>query len=172
MEKTILFLFLPLMAVFHANAQHKFRFGLGLNDPVSIEQYGGKENHLCFYIDGIYCINKNINIDLSASCENYTSVIKIDNLKDVNNGRSLAVIPSVDYLFDVRTKTVKPYAGLGLGLSFDNLNTGIFNDGMKCHVTLAPKVGFRIINHIDVFARYNITHKDFNRLIIGIGYIF
>lgn len=172
MKKAILFLFLPLMAVSHANAQNKFLFGFGLNDPVSIEQYGGEESHLGFYVDGIYCIDNNINLDLSVNYESYTSVVKIDNLKYVNNGRSLAVIPSVDYVFKLKANTVKPYVGLGLGLSFDNLNTGVFNEGMKCHVALTPKVGFRIINHIDVFGRYNITHKDFKRLIIGIGYIF
>lgn len=161
-----------LTILLQAKGQKKLHFELGLNYPISIEQYGGKESHIGGLLDGIYNINKNTNIDVCINYESYTSILKKENLKFINNGRSLSLIPGVNYILDLKEDALKPYFGIGIGASFDNTDTGIFNEGMKCHVVFSPKIGLQAVKHIDIFARYNITHKNFNRFIIGVGYIF
>ena len=47
-----------------------------------------------------------------------------------------------------------------------------FNEGYKLHFAVAPQVGIRFINHINVYLQYYVTHKDFSRLVLGVGYVF
>ena len=62
--------------------------------------------------------------------------------------------------------------GLGTGVSIDNIDVGVFNEGYKLHFAVAPQVGIRFINHINVYLQYYVTHKDFSRLVLGVGYVF
>ena len=138
MKRTIIFLLFTL-CVLSSQAQRKFRFGLGLNYPIPIE-------------NGEQCAS---NLDTS-----------------IEETSTLAIVPGVNYLFPLKTKKVLPYVGLGTGISFDNFGKGVFGHGMHLHPVLVPKVGIQFFKHLDVTFRYYITHPDFDRLMVGIGYTF
>ena len=72
----------------------------------------------------------------------------------------------------LRNESVDSYVGLGTGVSIDNIDVGVFNEGYKLHFAVAPQVGIRFINHINVYLQYYVTHKDFSRLVLGVGYVF
>lgn len=143
----------------------------GLNYPIGLVKDGNKENHLGFYLKGIYNLsNSPLSAGLKISYESYTVVMNSAYLKPLN-GRSLLIQPAVVYNFPTSSK-IECYAGTGLGAGIDNLETGVFNEGHKCHVVISPQVGVNIIKHFNISAQYNITHKDFSRLMVSVGYIF
>ena len=136
-----------------------------------IEKNGNKENHIGFYANGIYNFtNSPLSAKLRLSYDSYTVVMN-EYSNSPFNGRSLVILPSVNYNFPTSSK-VEFYAGVGAGVSIDNMDRGVFNNGKKCHAVCAPQLGVNIINHINISAQYNITQKDFSRLMLGIGYIF
>ena len=143
----------------------------GLNYPIGFVKDGNKENHIGLYINGIYNFsNSPLSAKLRISYESYTVAMK-EYLNSPFNGRSIVVLPSVSYNFPISSR-VAFYAGAGVGVTFDNMNRGVFNNGMECHAVFAPQVGVNIINHFNVSAQYSITQKDFSRLMLGVGYIF
>ncbi len=172
MKKSIL-LFILLAIVAHSNAQRKFSIGIGLNYPIGLERHGYEENRIGYYLDGCYRINDKLDIDLSVSAEGYTSVFRdYEWGTTVYDCSSLAIVAGLNRSFALKTQAVKPYIGIGLGSSLDNMGTGVFNEGMRCHLTLVPKAGVLLVKHIHVFAKYYITHPDFQRFIVGLGYRF
>lgn len=143
----------------------------GLTYPIGLEKDGNKENHIGFYANGIYNFsNSPLSAKLRLSYDSYTVVMN-EYSNSPFNGRSLVILPSINYNFPTSSK-VEFYAGVGVGATIDNMDRGVFNDGKKCHAVFAPQLGVNIINHFDVSAQYNITRKDFSRLMIGVGYIF
>ena len=109
----------------------RFEFELGANYPIGL-QNGYKENHVGFYLNGIYRFSTNpLSVNLKLGYESYT-----------------------------------------IGVSIDNIDVGVFNEGYKLHFAVAPQVGIRFINHINVYLQYYVTHKDFSRLVLGVGYVF
>ncbi len=87
------------------------------------------------------------------------------------NGRSLSLIPSLNYKFPMSEKS-SFYAGLGAGISADNMDVGVFNEGCETHFVVAPQIGAEFFRHLNLSAQYNITQKDFCRLMFGVGYVF
>lgn len=171
-----LFLLLFGLLVGHMNGlfaqEKKIKFEMGINYPIGFEKDANKENHIGFYANGIYNIDNNpFGINFKISYESYTIVMnKIT--KSPYNGRSLSVVPSLIYKFTTENKPVFFYAGVGSGLSVDNIEVGVFNKGYKIHFVAVPQLGIQFIKHINLSAQYYITHKDFSRFMIGIGYIF
>lgn len=167
----IVFLFALFFISNGLSAQEKrFRFEVGSNYPIGLEKDGFKENHIGVYLKGVYNLpGSAFNVDLNLSYESY-SIFPNDS-KTPYNGRSVAVIPSAIYNSKKEGK-VRPYVGVGAGISIDNIETGVFNEGYVCHFAAVPKIGIRIVNHINITAMYYITHKDFSRLMIGCGYTF
>ena len=124
----------------------RFEFELGANYPIGLQKNGYKENHVGFYLNGIYRFPTNpLSVNLKLGYESYTIV---------------------------RNESVDSYVGLGTGVSIDNIDVGVFNEGYKLHFAVAPQVGIRFINHINVYLQYYVTHKDFSRLVLGVGYVF
>lgn len=145
----------------------KFRLELGTAYPIGLQKNGYKENHIGFYLNGIYRFQtSSLSINLKLGYESYTIV-----LSNTFNGRSLSLIPTANYHF-LRNGSVDSYAGLGTGVSVDNIDVAVFNEGHKFHFAVTPQVGIRFINHINVYLQYYVTHKDFSRLILGVGYVF
>lgn len=149
----------------------KISLEVGLNYPIGFQRNGNKENHIGFYANGAYKFyNSPLRANLKLSYDSYT-VVKKAQSGSPYNGRSLSLIPSVNYDFAISSNSVF-YAGVGAGLSIDNLDKGVFNEGNQSHFVFAPQIGFKLIKHINISAQYNITHKDYSRFMMGIGYIF
>lgn len=87
------------------------------------------------------------------------------------SGSSISLIPSFNYHLN-KTGVVRYYLGAGMGVSVDNLEAAVFNEGHAYHFAVVPQAGMRIAKHIHTFVQYYITNKEFNRLMIGVGYIF
>ncbi len=152
------------------SAQEKsFRFETGVNYPIGLKKDGFKENHIGLYFNGLYNLpGSAFGVDLNLSYESYT--IFPNGSKYPYNGRSVAVIPSAIYNLKKEGKA-RPYVGIGTGISIDNIETGVFNEGHVYHFAVVPKIGIRIVNHINITAMYYIT-KNSSRLMIGCGYTF
>lgn len=143
----------------------------GLNYPIGLEKDGNKENHIGVYVNGIYNFsNSPLSAKLRVSYDSYTVVMK-EYTNSPFNGRSITILPSVNYNFPASSQ-IEFYTGAGVGVSIDNMDRGVFNNGKKCHAILTPQLGVNIKNHFNISAQYNITHKNFSRLMLGIGYIF
>lgn len=153
------------------SAQEKpFSFEMGVNYPMGLQKNGFEENRLGFFFGGEYRLPQTkLGINLHLSYESYTVFPIGDAL--AYNGRSIALIPSLSYWFKGVWK-IKPYAAIGVGVSVENIGTGVFNEGYACHLAVVPKIGIRVVKHIDLFAQYYVSHRDFSRLIIGCGYVF
>jgi len=167
MKRTIIFLLFTL-CVLSSQAQRKFRFGLGLNYPIPIEKGCNDLSYPGIYLNASYRLTDRINVDLGLHGEKCASNLDTS----IEETSTLAIIPGVNYLFPLKTKKVLPYVGLGTGISFDNFGKGVFGSGMRLHPVLVPKVGIQFFKHLDVTFRYYITHPDFDRLMVGIGYTF
>lgn len=138
----------------------RFEFELGTNYPIGLQKNGYKENHVGFYLNGIYRFPTNpLNVNLKLGYESYTIVLN-NTSNSLFNGRSLSLMPTANYHF-LRNESVDSYVGLGTGVSIDNIDVGVFNEGYKLHFAVAPQVGIRFINHINVYLQYYVTHKDF-----------
>lgn len=154
-------------------AQKKtFQIETGLTYPLGLEKTGNKENGIGFYVNGIYNFSDSpLSAKLRLSYESYTVVMK-EYTNSPFNGRSVVVMPSVCYNYPVASQ-IEVYAGAGAGVSVDNMDTGVFNEGHKCYAVFAPQLGVNIIKHFNISAQYNLTtHKRFSRLMLGVGYIF
>lgn len=162
-----------LLGVFCVSfAQKKtFQVETGLTYPIGLEKDGNKENRIGIYINGTYnFFNSPLSAKLRLSYDSYTVVMN-EYTNSPFNGRSFVILPSINYNFPI-TSQVEFYTGVGAGVTFDNMNRGVFNDGNKCYAIFAPLLGVNIIKHFNISAQYNITRKDFSRLMIGVGYIF
>ena len=168
--KRISFFLLFILCIVSAQAQRKFRFGLGLNYPIPIEKGGNKSSHLSAYLQASYRLTDRFNVDFGVHSESYTT----NNDGWYVGSYSLAVVPGANYLFPLKTEKVLPYVGLGTGISFDfdSVSDGLSGPKMRVHPVLVPKVGIQFFKHLDVTFRYYITHPDFDRLMVGIGYTF
>lgn len=166
--KRISFFLLFLLCIVSVQAQSKFRFGLGFNCPIPIEEGGNINSHISLYLNASYRLTDRINVDFGVHSENYTTN---DDGQDISS-YSLAIVPGANYLFPLKTKKVLPYVGLGAGISFDSYGNGLFGPTMRVHPVLVPKVGIQFFKHLDVTFRYYITHPDYDRLMVGIGYTF
>ena len=145
----------------------RFGFELGANYPIGLQKNGYKENHVGFYLNGIYRFPTNpLSVNLKLGYESYTIVLN-NTSNSLFNGRSLSLMPTANYHF-LRNESVDSYVGLGTGVSIDNIDVGVFNEGYKLHFAVAPQVGIRFINHINVYLQYYVTHKDFSRLVLGL----
>lgn len=163
-------LIFSLIATDLSAQEKKFRFEFGINYPIGLKKDGFEENRIGVYLKEVYNIpNSAFSVDLNLSFESYT--IFPNNSRFPYDGRSVAVISSAIYNFK-KEGWVKPYVGLGAGVSIDNIGTGVFNSGYKHHLAIVPKAGIRIFNHINITAMYYLTHEDFSRLMIGCGYTF
>jgi len=170
MRKILISVFLA--CALHASAQHKVEFGLGLNYPIPIEKHGAEESHVGVFLDLVYNHNERLNFDFSINVEGYTSVTRINGYDYVTDAASMSLLPSVNYQWNINSKAFKPYTGIGIGASLDNWGSGVFNNGMQAHMIVVPKVGMRIVRHIDFNVKYYITQRDFIRCMASVGYIF
>ena len=175
MKKYILPIVTLFFVVLSASAQqHKVRVEAGVNFPVKIDRYGYTSNKLGLFLGGQYQYNDNLFFGASLNYERYSCDKPYnENIIMVYETHSISFIPSVDYFVDVKTSFIKPFVGLGAGVSFDKMGNKRFSkETTDCHAVLAPRIGVRLWNHLDVFGRYAVTHKDYDRLTIGIGYVF
>lgn len=170
--KNFFTIFLLLGISCMAFAQKKtFQIETGLTYPIGLEKDGNKENHIGFYANGIYNFsNSPLSAKLRLSYDSYTVVMN-EYSNSPFNGRSVVILPSINYNFPISSQ-VEFYAGAGVGITLDNMDRGVFNNGKKCHTVFAPQLGVNVIKHFNISAQYNITHKDFSRLMLSIGYIF
>lgn len=131
--KTFFTLLLMLSLSFVAFAQKKtFQVETGINYPIGLVKDGNKENHIGFYINGIYNFQNNpLSAKLKVSYESYTVVMN-EYTNSPFNGRSVVILPALNYNFPLSSQ-VEFYTGAGVGVTIDNMNRGVFNEGRKCH---------------------------------------
>ena len=156
-----------------AQAQRKFRFGLGINYALPIERYTSGETRLGVYLNGTYRLADRLDVGLTASLDEPSyAVHEPDGTVLCYETYALSFVPNVTYAFPLKTPKVLPFVGMGLGVSFDNIKGGVFSDGHKLHPVAVPMAGIRFFKHIDLVARYYITDKKFDRLTLSLGYTF
>lgn len=156
-----------------AQAQRKFRFGLGINYALPIERYTSGETRLGVYLNGTYRLADRLDVGLTASLDEPSYAIhEPDGTVLCYETYALSFVPNVTYAFPLKTPKVLPFVGMGLGVSFDNIKDGVFSDGHKLHPVAVPMAGVRFFKHLDLTARYYITDKKFDRLTLSLGYTF
>lgn len=171
MKKLFVFFFLLGTSCLMFAQKKTVQVEAGLTYPIGLKKDGNKENHIGIYTNGIYNFsNSPLSAKLRLSYDSYTVVMN-EYSNSPFNGRSLVILPSISYNFPTSSK-VEFYAGVGAGVSIDNMDRGVLNNGNKCHAVFAPQLGVNIIKHFNISAQYNITNKDFSRLMLGVGYIF
>ncbi len=155
-----------------AFAQKKpFQIETGLNYPIGLKKDSNSENRIGLYLSGTYnFFNSPLSAKLKLSYESY-SVAMEEYTNSPFNGRSFVVLPSINYNFPISSH-MDSYIGAGVGVTVDNMNRGVFNDGKKCYALLSPQLGVILLRHFNISAQYIITRKDFSRLMISVGYIF
>ena len=85
--------------------------------------------------------------------------------------RSAVAIPFADYSFR-RGKKVNPFVGLGLGVTFSNTGTGVFNDGFETNFCMMPRAGVRFFRHITVMMDYELSKRQYSHAGLKIGFSF
>ena len=171
MKKFLFSLLLLSVAIAVSAQRKKFQFEMGLNYPLSFQKDGYKESRVGLFLGGTYNFaDSPLSLGLKLSFENY-SIVKKQYPYSPFNGRSLSVVPSLKYNFFLSSKAIA-YAGGGAGLSMDNINTGVFNEGRRLHFLVSPLVGIELWRHVNLSAQYHLTAKDFSRLMIGASYVF
>lgn len=171
MKKT--FLALVCLGVFAMTfAQKKtFQMELGVNYPIGLEKHGFKESHIGFFLNGKCSLfNSPLNANLKLSYDSYTIVDK-EYGNSTSNGRTLYLMPSLNYSFPLSSKSAF-YAGAGAGISANNINKGVFNDGTEYLFIAAPQIGLELFNHVNTGAQYNLAKESFSRLMVSVGYMF
>ena len=138
-----------------AQAQRKFRFGLGINYALPIERYTSGETRLGVYLNGTYRLADRLDVGLTASLDEPSyAVHEPDGTVLCYETYALSFVPNVTYAFPLKTPKVLP------------------SDGHKLHPVAVPMAGIRFFKHIDLVARYYITDKKFDRLTLSLGYTF
>lgn len=175
------FLWLSLLLLANSatsTAQNKrFRIEVGLKQAIGLTKGAGSDNSPGIYINSKYRLrHAPLSLNLKVSLDHYTYRLRYYSYqgKWQNHGlraNSLAILPGINRHWTLSNK-ISWHAGISLGLSFDNLNTGVFNEGFQTHAVLAPQVGIDFWKRVNLSARYYITHPDFTRLMVGIGYTF
>lgn len=75
----------------------RFGFELGANYPIGLQKNGYKENHVGFYLNGIYRFPTNpLSVNLKLGYESYTIVLN-NTSNSLFNGRSLSLMPTANY---------------------------------------------------------------------------
>lgn len=182
MKKTALLLFafmVSLLAVAQQK-QKRFQFEVGLNAAYPLHKAESPRPKVMGYLNSTYRLPQSplsIKLKLSLDAYKYKALASywlpaygVVFLTDVEM-RALSVIPSLNYNWALH-RHVTLYAGLGLGVSFSNYNTGVFNEGFKTHLNLAPQVGVELFKHLNLSAQCNFTHKYSSRLVFNLGYLF
>lgn len=173
MKRTeLVFIFIFAFLAISINAQEvkqkSFRFEAGVNYPVVLRSGSNQNSKVTVYFEGLWNLkNSPLSIESSISLEQYT--VK-DGSMDNGAASTLALIPSLVYNCNLHGK-IRPYFGLGTGVTIDNPDNGVFDPGYHIHFDAVPKVGLRIY-HIDVFSEYYITSSAYSRLVFGLGYTF
>jgi hypothetical protein len=170
--KKVIFIIMVFFSCTSSAQEKTFRFEAGLNYPYVLRERGDENQKIGVYFNGRYKPHKSPHdYSFKISYENYTHVYKVGEWIYAGEARSLSFIPSVNY--NVGSKRINLYAGLGAGLSVDNgLSSGVFNEGFKCYIAVVPQAGLRLYKHFNLSAQYYITHKEYHRLLVNFGYIF
>lgn len=155
--------------------ENTFRFETGISYPIGLKKGSCKAQkeeltNFGLYLRGLYNFPENqLSAGLTISIERQAVFVT----KNGNTSRasSFGIIPSLIYNLK-KEGALMPYIELGTGVSIDNLGAGAFNQGRVYHLTVVPTIGVRMFRHINVFAKYYITHKAYSRLSVGCGYTF
>ena len=74
-----------------------------------------------------------------------------------------------DYIF-YQGRNVQPYAGLGVGLAWSDINTDGSIHGT--HFAVMPRVGIEIVQRLRISLGYKLFDRANNHLVLGIGLVF
>lgn len=164
MKTVILFLFLlgPTILLAQQNDVKKINFELGLSHSIAAQERGVKniDYKPGLYFEGRYHLSSHpVNVGLQLDYSTFTRYSKF---------RSFSILPVADYNFRNGNK-VNPFAGLGAGIAFNNLN-GVFNDGFQTNFCLMPRVGIRFINHLNLSCDYQLINKDYSHMNLKFGF--
>lgn len=174
MKKMVaIFSVIILMFVFHqqACAQH-IRFELGVNHAIGMPEFNSRESGIGAY-GTLHLVLpfSPISVGTTVSYENYTFYKAVQGGSTSFDAQGLIIYPYAAYTFK-GCKYFVPYIGLGAGVSLDNVENNLFDDGAKRHFALIPLLGIRLVNHLTLSLRYTVLPADYSRLSFNIGLIF
>ncbi len=105
-----------------------------------------------------------INIGFNFSC---TEVSQDNGYTYDNYYSAIPILAVTDYQFG-RGKDVNPYVGMGVGVSINQLN----DNSSEVHFAATPRFGIRFFKFINLQLGYLITHRDYSRMYVNIGFYF
>ncbi len=162
----LMFLVIP-----KAYAQH-LRFELGASHSMSMPDMESRESGVgAFGTIHLMLPFSPIAVGTTVSYENYTVHKNLHGGSVDYDGQGMTIYPHATYTFR-GCKYFVPYLGLGAGLSFDNIEGDLFEDGTERNFAVVPMLGVRFVNHIKLSMRYTILPDDYSRLSFNVGLIF
>ena len=172
MMKKCLFSLILMSVAIAASAQRKrYQAESGFNYPLSLRKDGYKESRVGFTFGGFYNYRDSpISVGLRFGFESYT-IVQEQYMNIPFDGRSFSVVPLLRYNFFLSPKTIV-YTGGGVGLSVDNENAGLPDDGRRLRLLVSPLIGIELWGHISLSAQYHFTAKDRSRLMVGVSYVY
>jgi len=168
--KTVIFI-AALMISSIVNAQErKFRFELGLEYPAVTQSGSYAENLLGYYVRGRYKIGESdLAANLRLSYGRFTRTLTEDD-NFTYGVVYFTALPYVDWkLFDF--DKVKIYGLLGAGVSIDQDKLG-YDNPTNCHFIATPGFEALLFDHVNVSLMYYATKKEYQRLMLSLGYRF
>ena len=143
--------------------EKKFSFEIGLNHSFAAKKmkYVDNEYRVGIYLEGRHAINEMFNTGVSLDYSTFTRGRKC---------RTLGIIPFLNYDF-IGGNSVKPFVGIGAGVSFNNLD-GVFNDGYETNFCFMQSVGVRLFRHFTVAVNYELINKNYSHANARIGFYF
>lgn len=155
-----------------ASAQRKrYQSETGLNYPLSLQKGGYEESHVGFTFGGFYNYRDSpISVGFRFGFESYTMVHE-QYMNIPFDARSLSAVPLLRYNFFLSPNAIAYTCG-GAGLSVDNINAGLPDDGRRLRPLASSLIGIELWGYISVSAQLNLSTQSRSRLMIGASYVF
>ena len=147
----------------------KFDFEIGFQVPVLASTYPGNDYNIAplLFLEGRWQLEKQP-IDIGFHMGISAIVREFSDGSDASY-RAFPVLAVSDYQFG-RGKKVNPYVGLGVGISMNDMVRGPGPD--RVSFAAMPRVGVRFFKFLNIQVAYLITHRDFSRMYVNLGFYF
>lgn len=172
MRNVLILLFLVSSCVAAAQSREvkKMSFEFGGSYSLAANRNGAKQIDGSFggYFECRYNLDR-LPVDLGLHLG--VTTFKRDFFFMTPDYRTFSTLAVGDYVF-MRGHKISPFVGLGLGVSFSNVATGIFNEGYITSATCMPRIGIRMLNHISLSLDYQVIQTDYSHANLRLGVYF
>lgn len=154
-------------------AQQGFKLTTGLNYGLPILKNANEKARIGLFLTPEYRFRQsNLGLAVHLSFDQYAGK-RPQELAYYNpsNMRSVAVIPTLNYYWS-STSIAQPFAGVGLGASVDNAETGVFNPGHTTRLVTMGTAGVTLWRHLQLSLQYKLSAQTATRLQATVGYTF